>query len=114
MIDPGHGGDDPGAKFSDTLLEKDITLAFARKLRRELQGRGIPAVLTRDSDTTLTFDQRALSTNSQRAAIYVAGHAGARGSGVRVMSAMHLASAPPAPDEGMPQKPVSPFVPWER
>jgi N-acetylmuramoyl-L-alanine amidase len=105
MIDPGHGGSDPGAKLSDILLEKDITLAFARKLRIELQNRGIPAVLLRDSDATLTFDQRALSTNVQRASMYIALHAAVPGSGVRVFSALL-----PAPS--MQEKPQL-FVPWD-
>src|SRR3954469_23920955 len=67
MIDASHGGDDPGARFSDKLLEKDITLAIARKLRIELHNHGISAVLLRDSDANISYDQRAVVTNAQRA-----------------------------------------------
>src|SRR4051812_1118597 len=106
MIDPSHGGDDPGARFSDKLLEKDITLAIARKLRMELHNRGVACVLLRDSDATLSYDQRALATNAQRAGLYVAIHAGVPGTGVRVYSSMPQAAA-------RNKKTAGPFVSWD-
>jgi N-acetylmuramoyl-L-alanine amidase len=109
MIDPSHGGDDPGARFSDKLLEKDITLAIARKVRAELTDRGITAVLLRDSDSTLTYDQRAVATNVRRAGMYISIHAGVPGSGVRVYTAML-----PAESTEKNAKPHGPFVPWEK
>lgn len=109
MIDPSHGGDEPGARFSDKLLEKDITLSIARKLRTELRNRGITAVLLRDGDNTIDYDQRAVATNAQRAALYISIHAGLPGTGVRVYTAMM--SAPVAEQKN--KKPNGPFVPWE-
>ena len=109
MIDPSHGGDEPGARFSDKLLEKDITLAIARKLRTELRNRGLTAVLLRDSDNTLDYDQRAVATNAQRAAVYVSIHAGLPGVGVRVYTAM----MPAAVAEPKNKNPSGPFVPWD-
>lgn len=104
MIDAGHGGSDPGVKFSDKLVEKEITLALARRLRTELQNRGIPAVLAREGDQTLSLDQRATAANGLRTALYVTLHAGGLGSGVRV-----YATVMPTVDrlEG-------PFIPWQR
>src|SRR5215472_11386688 len=84
MIDAGHGGDDDGARLGDKLAEKDVTLALARKIKSELQERGIAARLVRDTDVTVGLEQRAEITNQQRAAIYVAIHAGMPGHGVRV------------------------------
>jgi N-acetylmuramoyl-L-alanine amidase len=84
MIDPGHGGDDPGAIFAGKLAEKDITLALARRLKSELHEKGIYARLLRDADISLSLEQRAENTNEQRAAVYVALHAGLPGEGVRV------------------------------
>jgi len=84
MIDPGHGGSDPGARLGDKVLEKDVTLALARRLKAELQERGVAARILRDGDTGLTLDQRAEITNGQHAALYVALHAGMPGPGVRV------------------------------
>ena len=61
VIDPGHGGADPGNPgryFSGGLVEKDITLAVARLLRAELARRGIPATLTRTIDTLIDLADR--------------------------------------------------------
>ena len=61
VIDPGHGGADPGNPgrfFSSGLVEKDITLAVARLLRAELTRRGIAALLTRTSDTLIDLADR--------------------------------------------------------
>ena len=61
VIDPGHGGADPGNPgrfFSGGLVEKDITLAVARLLRAELTRRGISALLTRTSDTLIDLADR--------------------------------------------------------
>jgi N-acetylmuramoyl-L-alanine amidase len=93
MIDPGHGGDDPGAIFAGKLVEKDITLALGRRLKFELHEKGIYARLLRDGDVTLSLEQRAENTNEQRAAVYVALHAGLPGEGVRVYASA-LASRP--------------------
>src|SRR5580692_8666548 len=59
VVDPSHGGDERGASLTDQLAEKDVTLAFARRLRQELEARGLATLLLRDSDITLTLDQRA-------------------------------------------------------
>jgi N-acetylmuramoyl-L-alanine amidase len=93
MIDPGHGGDDFGATLGEKVAEKDITLTVAKKLKSELQEKGIAARLLRDADVTVSIEQRAETTNAQHAAVYVALHAGTPGGGVRVY-APALASAP--------------------
>jgi N-acetylmuramoyl-L-alanine amidase len=88
VVDASHGGDDHGETLSSTLLEKDLTLALARSLRQELESRGITAVVLRDSDANLSFDQRATFANTDHAAIYVALHAASNGHGVRVYTAL--------------------------
>jgi len=88
MIDPAHGGSELGAILNPAMPEKDVTLAFARRLRQELAARGIQASLLRDNDTTLSADQRAQIVNSVRPALYIAIHATSQGSGVRIYSAM--------------------------
>src|SRR5579864_9042027 len=87
VVDAAHGGDDKGEALSSTLLEKDITVALARSLRQELESRGIPTLVLRDSDASLTLDQRAISANSNHAAIYIALHAASSGRGVRLYTA---------------------------
>jgi len=61
VIDPGHGGADPGNPgrfFPAGLVEKDITLAIARLLKAELTRRDIGAALTRSSDTLIDLTDR--------------------------------------------------------
>jgi len=88
VVDASHGGDDHGETFSNTLLEKDVTVALARSLRQELESRGIPTLVLRDSDANLSVDQRAVFANADHAAIYIAVHAASNGHGVRVYTAM--------------------------
>jgi len=88
VVDASHGGDDHGETLSNTLFEKDVTVALARSLRQELESRGIPTLVLRDSDANLSVDQRAIFTNADRAAIYIAVHAASNGHGVRVYTAM--------------------------
>ncbi len=61
VIDPGHGGVDPGNPgryFPGHLVEKDITLAIGRLLRAELLRRAIAATLTRSTDTLIDLTDR--------------------------------------------------------
>lgn len=62
VVDPGHGGRDPGNPglyFPDGRTEKDITLAIGKLLRAELQRRGLDATLTRATDTLIDLADRA-------------------------------------------------------
>jgi N-acetylmuramoyl-L-alanine amidase len=88
VVDASHGGDDHGETLSNTLLEKDVTVALARSLRQELESRGIPTLVLRDSDANLSVDQRAIFANADHAAIYIAVHAASNGHGVRVYTAL--------------------------
>ena len=61
VVDPGHGGIDPGnpgLHFPRGLAEKDITLGISRLLRAELQRRGLSVVLTRATDTLIDLASR--------------------------------------------------------
>ncbi|HXY09051.1 MAG TPA: N-acetylmuramoyl-L-alanine amidase [Terriglobales bacterium] len=88
VIDPAHGGDERGAALTDQLPEKNVTLAFARRLRTLFDLRGLSAWLTRDGDPTLSPDQRAVMSNASGAAIYIAVHATSEGNGVRLYTAL--------------------------
>ena len=103
VIDAAHGGDDRGATLSDKLLEKDVTLALARRLRQELEARGISAMTLRDSDANLTLDQRAIFTNTAHPVVYIALHASSSGKGTRIYTALL-----PAGGENN-----GPFVAWD-
>jgi len=84
LIDPAHGGTEPGAALSDKLAEKDAVLLFARRIQADLAARGISARLLRDTDTTITASQRAMIINSSRAGLVLAIHATTAGTGLRI------------------------------
>lgn len=88
VVDAAHGGDERGAALSDQMAEKDVTLAIARSLRQELMSRGLATMLVRDSDVTLTADQRASTANSVGAAVYICIHASSEGRGVRLYTSL--------------------------
>ena len=76
VIDPGHGGRDPGAtSVSGQVTEKDLTLALARELRDDLVKRGrVRVAMTRDGDAYLGLDERAAVARRLNAAMFVSLH----------------------------------------
>jgi N-acetylmuramoyl-L-alanine amidase len=92
-IDAGHGGQDTGALGRSGAREKDVTLAIARELARQVDATpGLKAYLTRDSDYFIPLPQRARKAHAAHADIFVSIHADsftspdARGAGVFVLS----------------------------
>jgi N-acetylmuramoyl-L-alanine amidase len=78
VIDPGHGGEEAGAQGARGALEKDVTLAVARRLRTLIESRlGLRVFLTRDSDQTMSLDDRSAYANSQKADVFISIHANA-------------------------------------
>jgi len=78
VIDPGHGGSEEGARAADGTLEKDVTLAVARRLKSAIEGRlGIRVILSRDSDQTVALDERAARANNNKADLFISLHANA-------------------------------------
>ena len=92
-IDPGHGGQDPGAIGPTGKREKDVTLAVARELARQVNATpGLKAYLTRDSDVFIPLPMRAQKARANKADIFISIHAdaaenrSATGSSVYVLS----------------------------
>jgi N-acetylmuramoyl-L-alanine amidase len=92
-IDAGHGGQDPGAIGPNGNREKNVTLAIARELARQINATpGMKAHLTRDTDVFIPLNRRAVLARGARADIFVSIHADAAenrdatGSSVYVMS----------------------------
>lgn len=84
VIDPGHGGEDAGARGPGGILEKDVTLAIARKLRDRLLLEACLSVhMTRDSDVFLPLSDRPKKARELHADIFVSIHA----NGFKQMSA---------------------------
>jgi len=88
LIDPAHGGGESGAVLNPTLLEKDVTLALARRLRQALGARGIAGELVRDDDSTLSTDDRAARANGEHPGLYLCLHASSLVGSTHVVTAM--------------------------
>ena len=79
VIDPGHGGGDPGAPgYYKNVWEKDIVLKLAKKLARELKKRlNCTVLLTRSTDKRLTLEERTAIANTKRADLFISLHVNA-------------------------------------
>ena len=76
VIDPGHGGKDPGAIGADSVFEKDVVLAIALKCRDYLETNSkIKVFLTRDSDVFIPLHDRTIFANDKKADLFVSIHA---------------------------------------
>ena len=84
VLDPGHGGSNPGAKGAvEGVHEKQVTLALAGKVAAALEARGIEVHLTRDGDRTMTLRERVAEANRRAADLFVSIHANASPSRVQ-------------------------------
>ena len=93
VIDPGHGGEDPGARGSGGSNEKDVTLLIAKRLRAMIEAEpGLRVVMTRDADYYLPLSTRVEKARKVKADLFVSIHADAfvkphaRGSSVFALS----------------------------
>ena len=74
ILDPGHGGNDTGA-MRNGILEKDLTLQIALKVRECLREKGLTnIIMTRTTDTTLMLDDRVQIANNNDSSIFVSIH----------------------------------------
>jgi N-acetylmuramoyl-L-alanine amidase len=92
-IDAGHGGQDPGALGPSGKREKDVTLAIARELARQINATpGLKAHLVRDTDVFIPLPRRAQLARQAKADMFISIHAdaaenrSAKGSSVYVLS----------------------------
>jgi N-acetylmuramoyl-L-alanine amidase len=88
FLDPAHGGSDAGARLSDNLPEKNLTLSFAARLRTALSISGFSVLATRDSDPSAAFttDQRAEIANHSHPTACLVLHATAGGNGIHIIT----------------------------
>ena len=77
VLDPGHGGEDPGAVSKNKLLvEKEIVLDIARRVKRILEkNTDLEVILTRKRDTFLPLEDRAVIANQKMADLFISIHA---------------------------------------
>lgn len=92
MIDPGHGGEDPGASGSTGLHEKDVVLAIARETKKRLDALGYKTYMTRNEDVFIPLGVRVAKARKLKADVFVSIHAdafttpAARGTGVYALN----------------------------
>jgi len=78
VIDPGHGGDDVGAKGENGTVEKDLTLAVARRVKSVVEARmGVRVLITREDDRGIPLNERIALANNNKADIFISLHANA-------------------------------------
>lgn len=105
VLDPAHGGTDPGARGTGGIQESEITLEFAAQVRRALEQQGFQVVETRQGNDNPSFDDRSAIANAQRGAVFISLHIASTGipGTVRVYVNSDL----------LPVKTTSGFLPWD-
>jgi len=96
VLDPGHGGKDPGAiGNSKSHFEKEIALAIAKKLKRKLENKlNVNVLLARDKDEFVSLQQRTQFANSNAANLFISIHCNAhRNSKVDGIEVYYLSTA---------------------
>lgn len=101
VVDAAHGGSNTGAKLGGGVLEKDVTLELAGRLRSVLRARGVDVVMTRQTDADVSSLDRAQTANHAQPAACLVLHATATGSGIH----LYTSSLSPAAR--------AVFLPWE-
>jgi N-acetylmuramoyl-L-alanine amidase len=88
LLDPAHGGPDTGAHLPNNLLEKDVALAFAARLRALLSTSGFTVISTHETDPAVPFptDQRAEIGNHAHPTACLILHATDSGNGIHVVT----------------------------
>lgn len=81
VIDPGHGGIDPGAEGID-LYEKEVTLKTAEQVAEKLRSSGANVILTRTADEDISLEERAWISNSSNADLFISIHYDSTSEGV--------------------------------
>ena len=79
VLDPAHGGTDPGARGTGGIRESEIVLDFAVQVRRALESQGFQVVQTRQGNENPSFDDRSALANAQTGAVFVTLHIASTG-----------------------------------
>ncbi len=77
VIDPGHGGKDPGAIGPKKVKEKDVVLAVSLELKKHLEKQGLKVFLTREKDVFVPLANRTKFANDKKADLFLSIHANA-------------------------------------
>lgn len=106
VLDPAHGGTDPGARGTGGIRESEIVLDFAIQVRRALELQGFQVVQTRQGNENPSFDDRSATANAQRGAVFVTLHISSTGLPGTARVYVNSEIAPVADSNGL--------IPWDR
>jgi N-acetylmuramoyl-L-alanine amidase len=106
VIDPAHGGTDPGARGTGGIRESEVVLEFSAQIKTALESLGFQVMQTRQGNENPSFDDRSAIANAQRGAIFVTLHVASTGvpGTVRVYVMSDLSASTD----------TSGLIPWER
>lgn len=106
VLDPAHGGTDPGARGTGGIRESEIVLDMAVQVRRALELQGFQVVQTRQGNENPSFDDRSATANAQRGAVFVTLHISS--TGMQGTARVYVNSDLP------PVTNANGLIPWER
>jgi len=103
VLDPAHGGTDPGARGAQGIRESDLVLDLTTQVRRALEAGGFQVIQTRSGNENPSFDDRSATANAQYGAVFVTLHISSSGlpGTVRVYVMPDLGMKPPANSSGI-------------
>ena len=106
VLDPAHGGTDPGARGVGGIRESDIVLDLTAQVRRGLEAQGFQVMQTRSANENPSFDDRSALANAQTGAIFLTLHISSTG----IAGTVRVYTMP-----DMPLPPASGgLIPWEQ
>jgi N-acetylmuramoyl-L-alanine amidase len=79
VLDPAHGGTDPGARGAQGIRESDLVMDLTLQVRRALEAQGFQVLQTRSGNENPSFDDRSTLANAQRGAVFVTLHVSSTG-----------------------------------
>lgn len=96
VLDPAHGGTDPGARGAGGVRESDIVLDLAVQVRRSLESQGFQVMQTRNGNDDPSVDDRSAMANAQLGAVFITLHVASTGipGTVRTYAMTDLPTAP--------------------
>ena len=105
VLDPAHGGTDPGARGTEGISESDEVLQFAVATKRALEAQGFQVLLTREGNENPSFDDRSARANGQRGAVFITLHIASTG----LSGTARVYVEPDAP----PSTNITGLIPWD-
>ena len=106
VLDPAHGGTDPGARGTEGISEGNEVLQFAWATKRALEAQGFQVLLTREGNDNPSFDDRSARANAQRGGVFITLHIAS--TGLSGTARVYVDPESPAPPNTIG------LIPWDR